>query len=542
MSDNNTKIKFQIEGIQTIRSEMSSALRDIVSQTQLIEKSGISIIDNLKKQIKLIKERNDLNAQFLPGGSNSQQTDPSLSLTLRDLNTSLRDLIDSLSGQGSQNPPPGGNPPIPNNTPSGQSNLTPQQLQTLGLTFLMRPLSSRDPIDAGLDLSSNIGSSLMLKGGKAGWVGLALAAVDGIGKMQYDLISEIEPSAAKMARLQGGRPGDYLDIRRNEYDRLGFGRADVLSNRADLLKALGRDDGSNLRSLLSLQRGFDVSQEELLGVSRVGRGERDFNLNRVFTSLYSGLQYAGLGKEKTEAFIPEYLRLLTEIGQSQLETLGKVDFGVNTKLVSALSGEDRLQNPTTLGNVVQGIIKGLSVAPTPQLEALQFQALSKAFPGRGYWQLEKIRQAPLEKGNEQYLIEYLKNLKSTVPTKDEFEMSISNAFGLNANLAASVANAFLKGDFETLRKEIKPGLTQEDVYQRGMDAANRLDKAAAAWENFKVGDLTQAISDGFDKVLEKMDVGNSSKSNKNFDQLFLSPMKRDLMLASYTMRLLDKLP
>ncbi len=541
MSDNNTKIKFQVEGIQTIRSEMTAILRDMVTQTQLMEKSGENIVNGLRKQIELIKERNGLNSQFT-GEKQSQQLDPTLSLTLKDLNTTLKDLVETLSKEGGQNLPSTPSEPITPRTPDNLTGFTPQQLQTLGLTFLMRPLSSRDPINAGLDLSSNIGSSMMLKGGKAGWIGLAIAAVAGIAKMQYDIISEIEPASARMARLQGGRPGDYLDIRRNEYDRLGFGRADVLNNRADLIKALGRDSDSNLASLLALQRGFDISQEELIGVSRVGRGESNFNLNRVFTSLYSGLQYAGLGKEKTEALIPEYLRLLTEIGQSQLETLGKVDFGVNTKLITALSSEERLQNPATLGNVVQGIIKGLSVAPTPQLEALQFQALSRAFPGKSYWQLEKIRQAPFEAGNEQYSLEYIRNLKATTSTREDFEMAISKAFGLNANISSSVANAFLKGDFETLKKEIQPSITQEQVLQRGMEAANRLDKAAAAWENLKIGDLTQAISDGFDRVLEKMDVGSSPRPNKNFDQSFLSPMKRDIILTSYVMRLLDKLP
>jgi len=530
--DNNTKIKFQVEGIQTIRSEMAATLRDMVSQTQILEKSGDSIIGNLREQIELLKERNSISSQFTPGGP-TQLQDPSISLILKDLNTTLRDLIDSISTNNGGANPPQNNPPQNNPPQSGTSTgLNPQQLQALGMTFLLRPLSMKDPINAGLDFTSNVGSSLLLKGGKFGPYGLALAAIAGIGKMQFDLISEMEPGAARLARLQGRRPGDYLDTRRNEYDRLGFGRSEVFTNRAELIRALGRDDKSNLTGLLSLQRGFDVSQEELIGASRVGRGEKDFNLNRVFTSLYSGLQYGGLGKEKTEAFIPEYLKLLTEIGQSQLETLGKVDFGVNTKLITALSGEERLQNPVTLGNVIQGVMKGLSNAPTPQLEALQFQALSKAFPGRGYWSLEKIRQAPFEKGNEQYLMEYLNNLKSTTITRDEFEMAISNAFGLNANLAASVSNAFMKGDFSALQKEIKPSLTQDDVYKRGMDAANRLDKAAAAWENFKVGDLTQAINDGFDKVLEKLGVSNQSSKNM-FNNLKPSQLQPSTFFTAY---------
>ena len=587
MSETNTKIKFQVEGIQALRDDMSKVLKDTITQSKLLIDTNKEFIGVVRQQIDLLKERRDLMnpvngsqispvsniaPNFIPPrvnvpGENQSQTrvapgyidglnvpgadqpitrnQAEIKRTIRQLSQAILDqkkLVDGtkeyiaqqqqllertkdvnekrlikeeinaakkalredqgelrdLTRQREQER-------LNVNDSSEQKEkqgLNIGKLQSFGAAMLINPLSSKDPFQGAMGMGQNASSAMMMAGGKMGWAGLALGAAIGLGKMQYDMIAEMEPPAAKMARLQGGRPESYLDISRNKYASIGVGRAEMLENRAELLKALGRDSSVDLTGLLALQKGFDVSSGDLLGLARTGRGEKDFNMSRVFSGLYTGLQYAGLGKEKTEALIPDYLKLLTELGQEQLSTLGEVSSGVNTRLIAALSGESRLQSPEALRTAIQGITRGLSEAPTPQLEALQFRAISKAFPGKSYWDIEKIRQAPLAEGNEQYLPEYMRSIKSMTSSGTEFEMAVSAAFKLSPLIAESVVKAFNKGDFDQLTKEIKPGLSQDDILKRATDAVSRFEKAVAEFEDIKTGEITKGVSDGVSGVVE----------------------------------------
>ncbi len=514
MSD--TKIKFQVEGIQTIKNEMSNILKDVIEQTKLIDNSNKEFIKSLQQQIELLKERNKISSQFISGAIPQQQSDPGFSLTLKDLNSTLRDLVEKLEEDISPRSPRVRNEPSLNETQNTATGLNPKMLQSFALSNIINPMSSNDPINAGFGLLQNAGSSLMMMGGKAGIPGLAIALAASIGKMQVDLLRDIEPSASRVARLQGGNTSDYVNTDINEYSNLGFRRSQVLQGRAGIIRTLGRDSSSDLRSLLAIQKGFDVSQDELLGVSRLGRGDSSFNLNRVFTSLYSGLQYSGLGKERTEAFIPEYLKLLTEIGQEQLTTLGKVDIGVNTRLITALSGESRLQNPETLKSVISGITQGLSNAKTPQVEAAQFSTLARLFPEKSLWELEKIREAPFQKGNEAYLSEFMKDLQNRTSGREDFERTVSQVFGIKKNLAGSVIDAMSKGNFDLLKKEITPQITEQDVYTRATNAIDRFETAISKFEDLKIGELTSAINNGFDNLLNTLNTAAILKKSEVF--------------------------
>lgn len=604
MSETNTKIKFQVEGIQALRDDMSKILKDTITQSKLLIDTNKEFIGVVKQQIDLLKERRDLmnpvNGSQIPSVSNvAPNFIPPRVNTPGDPQSQTRvapGYIDGLNV-------PGADQPITRNQAEikrtvrqlaqaildqkklvdGTKDYIAQQqqllertkdvnekklikeeinaakkalredqgdlrdltrqreqarlnidgsseqkekqglnigkLQSLGAAMLINPLNTRDPFQGGIDMGQDASSVMMLSGGKMGWYGLALGAVVGLGKMQYDMLTDIETPAAKMARLQGERPEKYLDFRRNKYASIGVGRAEMLENRAELLKALGRDSSNDLTGLLALQKGFDVSSGDLLGLARTGRGENDFNMSRVFSGLYTGLQYAGLGKEKTEALIPDYLKLLTELGQEQLSTLGEVNSGINTRLITALSGESRLQSPEALRTAIQSITKGLSEAPTPQLEALQFRSISKAFPGKSYWDIEKIRQAPLAEGNEQYLPEYMRSIKSMTSSRTEFEMAVSAAFKLSPLIAESVVEAFNKGDFDQLTKEIKPGLSQDDILKRAGEAVNRFDRVVGEFENFKTGLLTEDTSNAITRIANSLEKLGQDKKISTSDAL-----------------------
>lgn len=385
--------------------------------------------------------------------------------------------------------------------------LTPSMVQSFAMSNLINPITSRDPINAATSTAQNVSASMMMAGGKMGWIGLGLGLGVAVAGAQTQLLREIMPSASRIAKQRGGKADDYINYGRNEYAELGFDRKTVLENQASIISSLGRNNLVALKSSLGIQAGFDVSQQDLSGVMRAGRGDSNFDLGRTFTKLYNGLR-VGLGKEKTEAFIPEYLRILTEQGQKQLESLGKVDFGINTRFMTFLSGgSDRLKNPDTLRSVMGQVYGGLTNASTPQVEALQYQTLSKLFPGKSLWELQKKREAPLESGNESYLPEFIKNLRTVSSSQEEFERNISNVFGIGKNIASDLGKDWGKEGWETrFKKEIGGGITEQDIYKRGVDAVDKFAAATAKWENVLVGDFTKTVSEGISKMVTSLEI------------------------------------
>lgn len=387
-------------------------------------------------------------------------------------------------------------------------NLRPSMIQSLGTAMLINPINSSDPVQGAMGAGQNISSMMMMSGGKMGWVGLGLGLTVGLAGAQIQLLKEIMPHASRVARLRGGQVEDYLESN-NKYSDLGYTRSQVLENRAGAIKALGIDSSSNLSTMLALQKGFDVSQGDLTGLMRAGRGDKNFDLQRVFSNTYAGLQYAGLGKEKTEAFIPEYLKILTELGQKQLESLGKVDYGVNTRILSVFSSAgNRLRNPDTVRGVVNDFYQGLTNASSPQVEALQFQALGKAFPGKSLWQLEKIREEPFSESNMKYTEGFLQNLKGVSSSKEDLERIISQVFfgGGKKNLSEEIATLLNKpgGIFDIKKVLDEQGITQQQVYERALGAVDRFDKLVAKWEEVKFTNATEKLSTAMDDLAEKL--------------------------------------
>ena len=575
-----SKIKFSIEGLQTLRDEMAKVYRESVAQSKLLLDSNKEFVVVLQSQIKLLQERRDLlgpppsstasnpsNNQYLPPtvtgtvtGLNNPGSDQPITRTQSEIKRTVRELSQAILDQkklvdgtkeyikdqkqlleGTSDPRKrkGIQSEIdaaklalrqdqgdlkelqrqreqarlnPGTSPNQQGpNLRPSMIQGLGTAMLINPLNSQDPVQGAVGMGQNLSSMMMMAGGKMGWVGLGLGLGVGIAGAQVQLLKDVMPAAARMSRLTGSGINSFLE-RNNEFSELGYTRSQVLENRAAALKALGQDSSSNLSTMLALQKGFDVSQGDLTGLMRAGRGDKNFDLQRVFSNTYAGLQYAGLGKQKTEAFIPEYLKILTELGQKQLETLGKVDYGVNTRVLSVISGAgERLQNPDTARGVLNKLYQGLTSAQTPQVEALQFQALSKAFPGKSLLGLEMIREEPFSKDGMKYTEAMMQNIKNYSVSKDDRIRNISNIFGTNLNLSAELSNLFDKpgGIFDVQKKlEENKGITEQEVYKRALGAADKFDVLLAKWENVKWGEATTDLINILDKtssILNKVD-------------------------------------
>ena len=103
------------------------------------------------------------------------------------------------------------------------------------------------------------------------------------------------------------------------------------------------------------------------------------------------------------------MKILVSLNEKQLESQGEVNTALNGKIIAALSGiDDSMKNPQFLAGALDKFYAGLSNASSPQVEALQYETLSQIAPNASLWQLEKMRQNPLE--NIDYLRGFIQNL------------------------------------------------------------------------------------------------------------------------------------
>lgn len=544
-----TKIKFQVEGISDIKFYMNQILRDATSQAKVLSDSNASMIRSLNLQISLLEKRNKIASQYPGGAINVTGVGSGLSVAfesnIQNLVVELAKLNDTLRKtsrlKSPSTPPTTG---VSNTSGTGSSNsssrgrVNASWLQTFALSNMINPLSSKDPITAGLGVSENVGSSMMMVGGKVGWIGAALAAITGLGAMQIEMLREIAPSASKNARILGGKSSDYFNYSSNKYADLGVGRAEFLEGQASVSTSFGKRDAKSVNDFLVLQKGYNFSQEDLLSLLKANRSTKGFSLGASIGGLMGGMKTSGLSDESTSILVPEYLRILVELSQKQVDTLGDVNTGVNTNLISALAGtSEKFKNPVVLRSVVESIYTGLQTAKSPQLEALQFQALSRTKKGGNLWELEMLRENPLSQGTG-YLTNYVDSLKKNSSTQQEFARNLSIAFGLKTIAADELSKSYGSGDFQRnlVSATKSQGPTQEEFYSKAMSAANQFEKLSAAWENTKMGPFTEKVEKGLDKIVQLMEENKGPKGQgpKGQGTKDLGPVQGPIIQAALT--------
>lgn len=536
----NANIRFNIEGLQEVRGGMERVLEVTMRQAGILSRSNEKTIESLRQQIALIDERNrrfyelgnPLNTPgvhtTIPGvpfntgvGTGDRpDTEPRGIDALVQLISEKGIKLDEATirairgGYDTPNNPEDKPAPAPSESPD--SDRTSRFLSGFLLSNIINPIRQRDPLSAGATVLENTGMGIMSMGkglGKGlGIAGLILTALTGVGRgLGLDIISDIEPYAAQSARTFGGRTNEYLamgnveldpfrrNLGTNPYMNLGYNRSQVLQNQILAATSLGTRDQENLRSFLQLRTATSLSDSDLQSLNRIGRGERNFSLERSVGTLFGGIRSTGRTEEQSLIMLPEYLKLLTDLGKQQVDLLGEVNTGVNTRILSAFSRvSPRLNNPDVLRGVVNDVYRNLQGAVNPQVEALQFRSLQRARPGQSLWEYEKMRENPFSEQSQRYLPNFLSELQQmSNGTVEDFARNISGALfgGSRKQISEDIAKAFQSGNFDLASSIIRDNreLTGEDLQRRALDAVNRFDKLAAVWEQVKIGDITSFI-------------------------------------------------
>lgn len=253
--------------------------------------------------------------------------------------------------------------------------------------------------------------------------------------------------------------GEYGGL--GNFNYLGLSTAEALRKQSEYKRA-----NVNLSSSdLEFEKGFGISGG---GMSSLLQSTRNDVSNDMYTSGQMGARYlsyltSAISPRQVRSYSEEYLKILVDLNQQQLEQVGYTNSLVNSEIVQGIAKlDDSFQNPAVLQRVISSLQSGLMNANSPQLEALQFSSLQKIKPNASYFELLKARENPFSAENAGYLNEYLKDL-SSIGTDEEGFMNVASAFGISNTLAEKIVRGartkwkngeiFYGQDFKNIQNE-----------------------------------------------------------------------------------------
>lgn len=259
--------------------------------------------------------------------------------------------------------------------------------------------------------------------------------------------------------------GEYGGL--GNFNYLGLSTAEALRKQSEYRRANVNLSGSDLE----FEKGFGISGG---GMSSLLQSTRNDVSNDMYSSGQLGARYlsyltASIAPRQVRSYSEEYLKILVDLNQQQLEQVGYTNSLVNSEIVQGIAKlDDSFQNPAVLQRVVSSLQSGLMNANSPQLEALQFSSLQKIKPNASYFELLKARENPFSSENSEYLNEYLKDLSSIGTDEDgQGFMNVASAFGISNTLAEKIVRGarakwekgelFYGQDFKNIQNEYNIG-------------------------------------------------------------------------------------
>lgn len=233
------------------------------------------------------------------------------------------------------------------------------------------------------------------------------------------------------------------------FESIGLSSAEAFEKQAQYIKSnanLGRND-------ILFEKGFNLNSGTLSSLLESTRRDRLITSkgreakieNGGYTASGIGINYlnsltSSIPTKEVRAYSEDYLRILVDLNQKQLEEVGETNASINGGIIASIASlGDKLENPRTLSQVINGLKSGLTQANSPQLEALQYYTLSQINPNASLWDLQRMRENPFAKENLPYMRDYILNLMS-IGNEDEAKFNVMSAFGLTANQTEELIN------------------------------------------------------------------------------------------------------
>lgn len=204
---------------------------------------------------------------------------------------------------------------------------------------------------------------------------------------------------------------------------------------------------SAARDIAFLERGTGFGADIFLEQEKLTRAG-GLGARAGTQRLVRGLQGVGAIQGQDMSLLGEYLPILVNLQREQVKLTGETNDVMATKLVTGIASLDEsFKNPDVLRGVMSSIIGGARTPTTPQVEALQFRALSrlKGNEGMSLLELEAQREDPT---NIKYIESLFEQLQGVSPNKEIFARNLKGTFGLSASLALKAAESYGKKGFD----------------------------------------------------------------------------------------------
>ena len=292
------------------------------------------------------------------------------------------------------------------------------------------------------------------------------------------------------------------DLNKGEYSNIiGLSDAQAYMKQAQYIRNNVR---VNKEDLL-FEKGFGLSSDTLGSLLQSTRNEQNQNVSSSKLGAdYLGFLTTTTNKNTVRAYSEEYLKLLVDINQRQLDVAGQTNTAVNGKIITGISGlSDTFKDPNVLSGVIAKVYQGLTTANSPQVEALQYEVLGRENPNANLWELEKLRQDPFSDGGE-YLKNFITEL-SSIGTKEEGYFNVATQFGLKAGKPVEdLVNGIREGKFKTT-EELQNALSNAgfNVSDEADKNTSELQKMNANLENI-YAHIGGGMSDKLEGVNEKI--------------------------------------
>lgn len=570
-----TKIRFQAEGLQGIHSDMSILVQDARNLSSIFEESSSRVVEQLREQIKLLKERNSLSGQNI-NSTTSSSVSPSMNMddfkySLRDLTSKIDEFIEIIRSEGlklndatieglkgttSQNVTGTREPSMSDTSKfwSGYARSSMFSAINAGFSSMADAISAENPFLYEQQRNRTIGSTisgltapLAMLGPYGMLAALLGTAVGGFINLQsaeneqgYKQIASSDRSRSRMARLLGGNPGDYLSYARDLKGYVyGLKNEEALSLSAEAILSSGNIlDKESLNRILGSTRAFDISSSDISSLIRSQRGSGQDSIVTL-GRLFGGLQSAGLSSSEANIQIAEYLKILVGLNQSQLDTLGEINQEGNMDLLMRLTAVTGPGQANRVGRISQNFDQSISSPRSPQIQAAIYQAIKEVNPNASYLDVRRIQDEGLAANPEvaKSLMEVISRISGE--NYDQTILNMQGFFGGKIQDNEALYQAYFgKGNrsFENIAKSLTPDqiatkgkqqtsiLAQADateeqakIVQYGRNILEKVsDALATSIENAKLTDALDSLSSEIDSYSKAIRKSRQNIENKDF--------------------------
>jgi hypothetical protein len=371
-------------------------------------------------------------------------------------------------------------------------------------------INSRDIVSGGMDIAGTGGSQLMGVGGGAAIAGAAVVLGAMLGKAMWSAAKDFNKGALASQAITGEKV-DYRDLL--EFTNIGLDPTEAASRMGTLARS--RRSGANLKETLKsqamLERGIGLDMNAFNEIEKLSLLEGNTGLSNIQSSV-AAMRAGGIVKGQDMSAVPDYLAVIARLSNEQVTRLGKVDVGINSKMVAAMANMDDTlkKSPEALGTMISSVYSGLTGSRSPQTEALQYSVLSKMRPGASMFELMEMKENPFSEKNQRYLPEYLKQLeKMSGGNKEMTMMNIMQQFGLSASMSRTLYEGWKGGNLENVMKQKfagKEGI--ENLEGRAKDVVSDQEKL-----ELEKNKMILDISKGVGAIVDVM-TGKASEEEK----------------------------